>query len=110
VRIHAHHDFVTIETYPCGHYRDGAHECAPYKPGLLPASRCHDEYGQSFGCSTNPCLTGLIQQYRTHAANALSSRMWRSQNGRCNNPPILSVPFAKAAALPIFGQRIPREP
>lgn len=41
----------------------------------LPASLCHDEYGHSFGCPTKPCLTGLIQQYRTLAANSSSHRM-----------------------------------
>jgi hypothetical protein len=33
-----------------------------------PASRCHDENGHSRGCPTNPCFTGLIQQYRTCSA------------------------------------------
>jgi len=57
--------------------------CSPYNVKSSDPSLCHDEYGQSFGCSTNPCFTGLIQQYRTHAANAVSSLMWCSQNRFC---------------------------
>jgi hypothetical protein len=78
---------TTSATPPAVIHMVGAHECTPYNiPGSPPASRCHDENGQSFGCSTNPCFTGLIQQYRTHAVNASSSRMWCSQNRRCHNP------------------------
>ncbi len=42
-------------------------------------SRWMDECGHSTARATNPCFTGLIQQYRTCAAKSASPRMWCSQ-------------------------------
>ena len=42
-------------------------------------SRWMEECGHSTARATNPCFTGLSQQYRTCAAKSASSRMWCSQ-------------------------------
>lgn len=55
---------------------------APPYDASPPASRCHDEYDQPRGRSTNPCFTGLIQHYRTQAAKDAMppiSRTWSAR-------------------------------
>lgn len=73
---HHHHFHLAHHLLP----RNGACKHAPYPN---PPSRWIEENGHSSGRSTNPCFTGLIQQYRTCAAKSASSRMWCSQNRLC---------------------------
>lgn len=76
-------------------------KCPPYVPNAPSAtapahsgltrpnriSRWIDEYGQSAARSTNPCFTGLPQQYSTWARKSASSRIGAPPVLASNGPP-----------------------
>lgn len=91
-----------------------AHHSGGTRPSRI--SLWIDEYGHSAGCATNPCFTGLPQQYITCLRRSVSSRMRCSQNRlcqtprscffRCDAPRDLEIPVARENLDLIKRQRV----